>query len=304
MKHLFTILTPTYNRAHLLHRPYKSLLKQTFKDFEWLIVDDGSTDDTESVVRQWMQSPETWFPIRYIKQKHGHKKVAVNRGVKEAKGELILVLDSDDELLPNALERLSFHWFNIPEQERNKFGGVVGLCVDDEGNLVGQPLLSFYIDASPQELVYKYKIRQEMVGFVRTDILKKFPFPEDITGLVPESVVWGAIGEHYKFRFVNEVFRVYHSENDQITRTSKPGKDCEGHLYYRYLALSRDIKWFRYHPLIFLVRAAQLVRFWLHCSPERRRWFWPESLFGKFLVVIMFPAGVLWWMRDKWVYRG
>ena len=299
MKLLFTVLTPTYNRAHLLHRPYKSLLKQTFKGFEWLIVDDGSTDNTETVVYEWMQSSETWFSIRYIKQEHRHKKVAVNRGVKEARGELLIILDSDDELFPESLERLSFHWFNIPENKRDMFAGVGGLCIDEKGNIVGKPLPHRYIDASPQEIQYRYKIRQEMVGFVRIDIMRNHLFPEDIQGLVPESVVWDAIGRHYKWRFVNEVFRIYRSGSDQITHTSKLTKDCEGRLYYAYLVLSHDIEWFKYHPVIFLGRAAQIVRFWLHCHPERRKWFWPRSFLGKVLVALMCPVGFIWWLRDK-----
>ncbi len=301
---MFTILTPTYNRAHLLHRPYKSLLKQTFKDFEWLIVDDGSTDNTEEVVRKWTQNPETWFPIRYIKQEHGHKKVAVNRGIKEARGELFLVLDNDDEILPEALERLRFHWFNIPEYERDKFAGVIGLCIDENGNIVGGPLPYRYIDASPQEMRYKYKIRQEMIGVIKTSIMKNFPFPSEINGYVPEGVVWDAIGEHYRFRYVNEVLRIYYSEPDQVTRTSTPMKDCEGHLYWKYLELSRNIKWFKYSPISFLLDAARLVRFWLHCSSERRKWFWPRSSFGKVLVALMSPVGFIWWLRDKWIYKG
>ena len=94
--HLFTVFTPTFNRAHTLGRVYASLRAQTYTDFEWLIVDDGSTDGTEELVRGWMA--EAPFPLRYLTQVHGHKKAAFNRGVREANGELFVALDSDDEM--------------------------------------------------------------------------------------------------------------------------------------------------------------------------------------------------------------
>lgn len=86
----FTILTPTYNRAGTLHRVYESLCQQTFKDFEWVVVDDGSTDNTHASVLAWQARAA--FPIRYVWQNNQHKKTAFNRGVREARGELIVGL--------------------------------------------------------------------------------------------------------------------------------------------------------------------------------------------------------------------
>ena len=97
----FTVLTPTYNRAHLLERLYRSLCTQTFNDFEWIIVDEGSTDYTKTLVTKWMCR----FPMRYVPKPNGGKHTAVNLGVQEAVGEWILIVDSDDWLLPSALER-------------------------------------------------------------------------------------------------------------------------------------------------------------------------------------------------------
>jgi len=108
----FTVFTPTSNRAHTLSRVYESLKRQTFRDFEWLIVDDGSTDNTREVVEGWQR--EKLFIIRYFWQKNAHKKVAFNRGVLEADGKFFITLDSDDEALPEALDILDRHWCNIP----------------------------------------------------------------------------------------------------------------------------------------------------------------------------------------------
>ena len=93
----FTVFTPTYNRAATLARVYESLQRQTFTDFEWIIVDDGSTDETAELVQQWRS--ESSFPIRYIWQPNQGKHVAFNRGVELARGELFLPHDSDDESL-------------------------------------------------------------------------------------------------------------------------------------------------------------------------------------------------------------
>lgn len=118
----FTIFTPTYNRASTLHRVYESLVCQTFQDFEWLIVDDGSTDNTKEVVEEWQNSAS--FPIRYYWQNNQGKHIAFNFGVQEARGELFLTLDSDDACKPFALDRLKYHWDRIPICERDRFSAV------------------------------------------------------------------------------------------------------------------------------------------------------------------------------------
>lgn len=107
---MITVFTPTYNRAHLLHRVRQSLLQQNFVDFEWLIVDDGSTDETEQLVQSWItQNPI--IPIRYIKKTNGGKHTAINTGVQAAAGELFVILDSDDQLLPDALKLIEKCFF-------------------------------------------------------------------------------------------------------------------------------------------------------------------------------------------------
>src|SRR2546426_9569929 len=100
----FTVFTASYNRRTTLPRVYESLAKQTFKDFEWVIVDDGSIDDTCELVETW--SKESWFPIRYFYQENQGQQSAYNHGVAEAKRMFVLPLDSDDACVPHALETL------------------------------------------------------------------------------------------------------------------------------------------------------------------------------------------------------
>lgn len=112
----FTVFTATYNRAHVLHRVYYSLCHQSFRDFEWLIVDDGSVDNTQALVEEWRNSAD--FPIRLFYQENQHKKTAFNLGVREARGLFFYVVDSDDELLPDALQVLYHYWQTIPDSSK------------------------------------------------------------------------------------------------------------------------------------------------------------------------------------------
>ena len=112
-----TVLTPTYNRASTLGRQYESLLAQSFRDFEWVIVDDGSEDDTQALVKSWADDGK--LEIRYRSQANRGKHVAVNRGgVEMARGEFTTIIDSDDFFAPNGLELLVRHWDEIPAAER------------------------------------------------------------------------------------------------------------------------------------------------------------------------------------------
>jgi glycosyltransferase involved in cell wall biosynthesis len=131
---MFTVFTTSYDRAYTLHRAYESLKRQTFRDFEWLIADNGSSDNTQEVVKKWIEEAD--FPIRLISWKknvgiHG----AINRGVQEARGEFFLGFDSDDECAPNSLEDLKKYWDLIPNDSKKSFSGVTARCVDRNSSL-------------------------------------------------------------------------------------------------------------------------------------------------------------------------
>jgi glycosyltransferase involved in cell wall biosynthesis len=108
-KYRITVFTPTYNRAYVISNLYKSLCSQSFKNFEWLVVDDGSSDDTESLFSNWISNSD--FEIRYYKTKNGGKHRAINKGMELANGEIFFTMDSDDELTSDALEKID-GWFN------------------------------------------------------------------------------------------------------------------------------------------------------------------------------------------------
>lgn len=256
----FTVFTPTYNRAKTLVRVYECLLSQTFRDFEWLIVDDGSTDETDDLIRHWRA--ERKLDIAHVSQRNAGKHVAFNRGVERARGELFLPLDSDDTCVPSALGRFLHYWEDIPAASRRTFSGITCHCMDEHGRRIGDVFPHDVVDAWPEEFLCKWRISGEKWGFHRTDVLREFPFPE-IPGekFVPEGLIWNRIGRRYKMRFVNEALRVYKALPDGLSgssvklRADNPISTCT---YYREKSES---------PVPLAVRAkafANYSRFYLH----------------------------------------
>ena len=120
--HKITVFTPTYNRAYILENLYRSLQRQSFTDFEWLVVDDGSSDGTKALLERW-QKEDNPFPIRYCYKENGGKCRAINYGLKLAQGELFFTVDSDDYLTDDALEKVALWESALPKDQ--KFCGIV-----------------------------------------------------------------------------------------------------------------------------------------------------------------------------------
>ena len=299
----FTVFTPTYNRADTLHRVYESLKTQTFRDFEWLIIDDGSTDGTAELAEKWQQ--EAAFPIRYLWQENQGKHVAFNHAVREARGRFFSPLDSDDACVPSALERFKYHWEAIPADQRGRFSGVAVLCQDQHGRLVGKGLPKDVLDSDSLEIKYKYKVTAELWGFHRTDVLRQYPFPEvEGASFVPESLVWNAIARRYKILFVNEPLRIYYHEEggqaDQLTRSGNPAKHALVLALWHRTILNNEIDWFRYAPGQFMRSAAHYARFSFHAKASLFDQIKKlDNLRAKLLYILMCPAGLALFLRDR-----
>lgn len=301
---MFSVLTATYNRAGTLHRVFDSLTAQTIQDFEWIVIDDGSSDGTNQLIETWRsRSP---FPIRYLSQANSGKHVAVNRGVREAHGTYCLILDSDDACVPTALERFAFHWAELKSRER-RFAAVTCLCQDQYGRLVGDLFPSSPFESNTAEIEYRFKVRGEKWAAVRRDVLEEFPFPErPELRWSGEGIVWSAIGRQYQSRYVNEKLRIYwhpglDSGADHLARPFRPGIDRDrvsGLATARARYLNEDLRWLRYDPKKFYRNAAVYVRFALHARwgvrqqlSQLRPAAWP-------LWVLASPAGVYTYLRD------
>lgn len=297
----FTVFTPTRNRGHVLHRVYRSLQHQTFRDFEWLIVDNDSEDETAAIVALWQAEAD--FPIRYVRHENRGVHVSRVRAVAEAFGDLFLEFRSADSCMPEALERFRHHWLSIPESERDHFAGVTALAMDERGRIFGRPFPEDLIDSNPNELFYRYDLRGERWGFQRTDILRRYPLPviDGYTGYLPEGIIWSRIGRHYQTRFVNEVLRVYWL--DQPTSISNPTRFADnalGGMIETRDFLDHDVHWFSHDPFAALLRAAKYVR----CSFHLRRgviaqWRGLKHPAGRALWAVSVPLGIAAYLLDR-----
>lgn len=261
-RYVFTILTPTRNRADMLKRVHASLARQTYRDFEWLIVDDGSTDHTREVVEAL--ATQSTFPVRYLWQNHRHKKVAFNNGVRQAEGGLLVTLDDDDEIPPDTLASLKRIWDGIPAARRDRYVGVTGLCARPNGKVVGDLFPKDVFDCSATDMFFRHRVSGEKFGCQRVDVLKRFPYPEDLDGFVPESLVWWAISRAgYINRFVNQIVRTYHRTPGSLTGdpSASVQRNAGGLYLLNWDMLQHHLGAFFYKPQSFILAAARITRF-------------------------------------------
>lgn len=131
-----TVFTPTYNRAYILSNCYESLKKQTCKDFEWLIIDDGSSDGTQELVREWI-ALDNGFPIRYLYKENGGLHTGYNTAAANMETELSVCIDSDDAMPEDAVETILREWAPLRGTDT---AGLIGLDTDPDGKLIGKLL--------------------------------------------------------------------------------------------------------------------------------------------------------------------
>lgn len=215
---MITVFTPTYNRAYILPNLYESLKRQSYKNFEWIVIDDGSSDNTEYLIKNWIKE-NNFFNIIYKKTVNKGKHVAINKGVNIAKGELFFIVDSDDFLSDNALERVIF-WENTIKT-KELFVGVSGNRSYFDGTLIGTTFNSNnkHLDCTYIER-RKYNINGDKAEVYYTKILKKYPFPEfENENFCCEALVWLRIArDGYKIRYFNESIYFTEYRDDGLTK--------------------------------------------------------------------------------------
>ncbi|MDU6983121.1 MAG: glycosyltransferase family 2 protein [Terrisporobacter othiniensis] len=168
-----TIFTPTYNRAYTLNLCYESMLRQTCKDFEWLIIDDGSYDNTKELVESWIKK-DNGFKIRYIYKENGGMHTAHNTAYEHIYTELNMCIDSDDYLTDDAIELILNFW---NENKSSKYGGIIALDIFKNGEIIGTELPNKKF--TTYHGFYEYGGKGDKKVIYRTDIMKKYPhYPE------------------------------------------------------------------------------------------------------------------------------
>lgn len=171
---LLTVFTPTYNRAHTLKRTYDSLCRQTNQDFVWIVVDDGSTDDTKSLVESW-KAENKLRDIRYYYKENGGLHTGYNKAIEMADTELMVSLDSDDYMPENAVELIEKKWKADGSEE---YGGIVGLDYNTDGSVLGSEWPETKTINLCDVMTGKIKIVGDKKNVVRTDLYKKYaPMP-------------------------------------------------------------------------------------------------------------------------------
>ena len=210
----FTVFTPTFNRKELLKKLYKSLQKQTFKDFEWLIVDDGSTDRTKEKVEEFLS--EKKLDIKYYFKENGGKQRAYNFATEKANGELFICLDSDDEYVENGLEIILKYWKKY--EKNSDIAGMGYLSTYPNREIIGSSFPEKEMISTQFEIYNKYGVKGDKGLMFRTEIIKKYKFPvfED-EKFITEAVVYNRICEKYKMVYVNEKIEIKEYQEDGLT---------------------------------------------------------------------------------------
>ena len=235
-----TIFTPTYNRAHTLPRVYKSLCEQKLQNFEWLVIDDGSSDRTESLIKTYLA--EGRIEIRYIKTTNGGKYKAINRAVPLAKGYLFMILDSDDYLAGSEVTSLVAEYQSFLKKNPD-FCAVVGNRNFSNNQVIGTSITYQVLDSDFISYREKLKIKGDKAEVFKTDILKKYPFPElPEENFCPEGLIWNRMALRYNARYINTAFVIGEYCPDGLSagiKKCRKQSPCMFMLYYyEYCSLS------------------------------------------------------------------
>ncbi len=232
MKPLLTIFTPTYNRKDLLFRCYKSLRKQTSNNFEWLIIDDGSTDGTRDDVDKWINEKND-FNIRYIYQENQGMHGAHNTAYENINTELNTCLDSDDYMLEDAVEKICSFWIN---NGSNKYAGFAGLDAFENGSVIGTEFPHDIKSSTLFDLYNKNKVRGDKKLIYRSDLTRRHKYPifegEKYVGL---AYKYYKIDQEYELLLMNEIVCIVEYQQDGSTNNMLRQyiKNPRGFAFYR-----------------------------------------------------------------------
>lgn len=224
---MLCIFTPTYNRSYCLAELFNSLARQTMTCFNWLIVDDGSTDNTEELVSSFMEQAP--FRITYIKQPNGGKQRAWNAAVEVCDSELFMCVDSDDVVPDNLVSTIVGRWSQV--RGDNQIAGMIGLCGRDEKTALSGGMPSGVTRTTMWDLYYRYGHKGDTAQVYRTCILREFPFEvEPGEKFIAETFVFHQIDQKYNLLVIDEVLIIreyledgYTANVRKITRNNPVG---------------------------------------------------------------------------------
>ena len=236
-KTTLSIITPVYNREKLLKKSYQSLVAQTNYDFEWIIIDDGSTDNSFEVA----QSFKADFSIKVITKENGGKHTALNASHQYIEGKYVLILDSDDYLVPTAVATVINDWSKYEEQDE------VAMVVFLRGSDEDHPLCMAYpCDEGKQVDIIRYNrktiISSDACEVIRTELFKKYPFPVfEGEMFIAEGALWSRVGFTHKCVYINKVIYICKYLEGGLTKSGKPMRihNPNGGMYTSNLGMNK-----------------------------------------------------------------
>lgn len=282
-KYPITVFTPTYNRAYCLSGVYKSLCRQSCKSFEWLIIDDGSSDNTESLVKEWIE--ESIIPIRYIYQDNQGMHGAHNTAYENIESELNICCDSDDELTDTAIETILECW---DKNRSTKLAGLIALDIYHSGKTIGSKLPINITSATECELREIYRVKGDKKLIYRTDVAKEFPpYP------VFDDEKYGSMG--YKSLLIDQKYSWYIlNEPVCIVEYQKDGSSLNMYKQYRRALKGWDLM--RKLEMQYFLKRRNRFRKAIHYVSNSiflHKWNFIQDSPKKLLTLLAIPFGIL-----------
>lgn len=283
-----TIFTPAYNRAHTIGRTYESLLRQTSKDFEWLVIDDGSTDNTRELVEGWIA--EKRIQIRYIRQENQGMHGAHNTAYRNITTELNTCIDSDDFMPDDAVEKIISFW---KESGSDRYAGLIGLDQTEDGNIIGTRFPEDLKETTLQNY-YATGGKGDKKLVYRTSVITKYPEYPLFEG---ERYV----GLAYKYMLIDKDYKLLTINHPLVTVEYQ----LDGSSYNMYNQYWRNPKGFSFFRKTEMQCAPTLKRRFVSCIHyvassviEKNGRFISESP-KKLMTLIATPLGLLWYWRIR-----
>lgn len=237
---LITIFTPTYNRAHLLPETYNSIRNQNFDDVEWLLVDDGSSDNTEAVVKGWIEDIDNKLTIRYIKKENGGMHSAFNVGMEHAQGTFFILLGDDDKLCDGILKVYEDYFKQIKDQDHT--AGVLGHSVDENGTIRGTLFPEDDMITKFPDVFYKYKVKGDKSVAFKTAVLKKYPFPKkEGVSYIKEDIVFHLMGKKYDMLCINKGTQMVSYQAVGLSKSAYSPRYVKGLAYSYFIIIEKNV---------------------------------------------------------------
>lgn len=221
-----TIFSPTYNAEKFLPYVFETLQRQDYKNFEWLIVDDCSTDNTVPLLKSFQEKAN--FPIRVIENSSNQmitKNIEI--GVNNANGDFFYLTGHDDGLKDDCISTFVSDWNNLDKTVQDNLCGLVYHCEDQNGNFIGTKYPYDYWISNDFEMRFKYNVKGEKSSFHKVELLKKikYSYPE-VDIYIPENLFWFELSYKYNFMYINKTLRIYfqHDNHENISKSIGPGK--------------------------------------------------------------------------------